>query len=105
MKNGKWAAVFGNRYNNTDAAGHASKTGQAVFFIVFLDGPGSGGRWVEGVHYIKIATGVGDTETPNGLATPAVVDVDGDFTADYLIAGDLRGNLWRLDVSHEQGPE
>ena len=92
MKNGQWAAVVGNGYNNAG-------TGQAVFFVLFLDGPGSGGRWIEGINYIKIATGVGDTTTPNGLATPAVVDVDGDFTADYLIAGDLRGNVWRIDVT------
>jgi hypothetical protein len=63
------------------------------------DGPGSGGRWVEGINYIKIDTGVGDTITPNSLATPAVVDVDSDFTADYLIAGDLRENMWRTNVT------
>jgi type IV pilus assembly protein PilY1 len=92
MKHGQWAAVVGHGYNNTG-------TGHAVFFVLFLDGPGLDGRWVEGVNYLKIDTDVGDTTTPNGLATPAVVDVDGDFTADYLIAGDLRGNLWRIDVT------
>jgi type IV pilus assembly protein PilY1 len=92
MHNGQWAAVVGNGYNNAG-------TGHAVFFVLFLDGPGAGGRWAEGVNYIKIDTGVGDTTTPNGLATPAVVDVDGDFTADYLVAGDLRGNMWRIDVT------
>ena len=70
-----------------------------MLFIVFLDGPGPGGKWVEGVHYIKIDTGVGDVGTPNGLATPTVVDVNGDLTADYIVAGDLRGNLWQLDVT------
>ena len=97
MQNGQWAAVVGNGYNNGWALYRAVEGG--VFFVLFLDGPGSGGRWVEGVNYIKIDTGVGDTTTPNGLATPAVVDVDGDFTADYLIAGDLRGNVWRIDVT------
>jgi len=92
MKHGQWAAVVGNGYNNMG-------TGHAVFFVLSLDGPGSGGRWVEGVNYVKINTGVGDTTTPNGMATPAVVDVDGDFIADYLIAGDLRGHLWRIDVT------
>ena len=103
MQNGKWAAVVGNGYNNADPnAGtdtHVSTNGRAMFFVLFLDGPGPGGVWIEGVNYIKIDTGVGDTTTPNGLATPAAVDIDADFTVDYLVAGDLRGNLWRIDVT------
>ncbi|MBM3225683.1 MAG: hypothetical protein FJZ47_18045, partial [Candidatus Tectomicrobia bacterium] len=101
MANGQWAAVFGSGYNNTEPDGHVSGTGRAVFFVVFLDGPDTGGRWVEGVNYIKIDTGVGDVANPNGLATPAVVDINGDFAADYLVAGDLRGNLWRVDVTSQ----
>jgi hypothetical protein len=34
MANGKWAAVFGNGYNNTEADGNASTTGHAVLYIV-----------------------------------------------------------------------
>lgn len=70
MKHSQWAEVVGNGYNNTG-------TGHAVFFVLFLDGPGSGGRWVEGVNYIMIDTGVGDTTIPNGLVTPAFVDGEG----------------------------
>ena len=103
MKNGQWAAIVGNGYNNADSnAGtdtHVSTNGRAMFFVLFLDGPGAGGVWVEGVNYIKIDTAVGDTTTPNGLAPPAAVDTDADFTVDYLVAGDLRGNLWRIDVT------
>lgn len=98
MANGKWAAVFGNGYNNTVADEHASTTGHGVLFIVFLNGPNRG-PWIEGEHYIKIDTGVGTVATPNGLATPAVIDVEGDLTADYIVAGDLEGNLWRFDVT------
>jgi type IV pilus assembly protein PilY1 len=36
---------------------------------------------------------------PNGLSTPAVVDVDGNGTADYAYAGDLRGNVWKFDLT------
>ncbi|QDD92072.1 pilus assembly protein PilY [Pseudomonas oryzihabitans] len=36
--------------------------------------------------------------TANGLATPTVLDVDGDLIADYAYAGDLHGNLWRFDL-------
>jgi len=99
MHNGKWAAVFGNGYNSTDADGHASSTGHAVLYIVFLDGPGSNGVWDRGTDYIKIDTGAGSTSTPNGLATASPVDVDGDGIVDYIYAGDLQGNMWKFDVN------
>ncbi len=101
MANGKWAAVFGNGYNNTEADGNVSSTGNAVLYIVFLDG-GLDGIWTADTDYIKIDTGVGETlttPTPNGLATPAAVDINGDFITDYIYAGDLRGNVWKFDVT------
>lgn len=100
MANDRWAAVFGNGYNNTVADGHVSSTGNAVLYIVFLDG-GVDGVWTANTDFIKIDTGVGETTaipTPNGLATPAPIDVDGDYKTDYIYAGDLRGNLWKFDV-------
>jgi type IV pilus assembly protein PilY1 len=33
---------------------------------------------------------------PNGLATPAVIDLNGDSIVDYAYAGDLFGNLWKF---------
>ncbi len=89
MNNNKWAIAFGNGYNNTDADGSVSTTGNAVLFIVYLDGSG----------YIKIDTGVGSTSDPNGLSSVFPVDVDGDFRVDYLYGGDLEGNLWKFDVA------
>ena len=97
MANDRWAAVFGNGYNNSVADGHTSTTGRAMLFIVFLDG-GANGTWQLGTDYIKIDTGVGSTVTPNGLATPTPVDIDGDITVEYVVAGDLQGNLWTFDV-------
>ena len=98
MQNGRWAAVFGNGYNNTEPDGAASTTGTAALYIVFLDG-GLDGTWTPGDDYIKIEVGCSPCDPPNGLATPAAVDVEGDFTADYIYAGDLRGNMYRFDVS------
>lgn len=97
MANGQWAAVFGNGYNNSVADGHASTTGHAVLYILFFE-KGLDGTWTPGTDYLKLDTGVGDPITPNGLATAAAVDFDGDFVVDYVYAGDLRGNLWRFDV-------
>jgi type IV pilus assembly protein PilY1 len=59
---------------------------------------GLDGVWTLGTDYIKLSTGVGDTLTPNGLATAAPIDLDGDFAVEYIYAGDLRGNIWRFDV-------
>ncbi|MEQ5836531.1 PilC/PilY family type IV pilus protein [Marinobacter sp. NFXS9] len=94
MANGKWAAVFGNGYNNTAADGHVSATGNAVLYIVDIE---------TGEIIRKLDTGAGladDAQNrPNGLATPKVVDLNGDDIADSIYAGDLQGNMWKFDVS------
>jgi len=41
---------------------------------------------------------VGSSGTPNGLATPAAIDIDSDNVVDYVYAGDLQGNMWKFDV-------
>jgi type IV pilus assembly protein PilY1 len=82
MQNDRWAAVFGNGYNNTGS-------GHAVLFIVDIE---------TGALIRKIDTLAGSPATPNGLATAAPVDVDGDRTVDYIYAGDLLGNLWKFNV-------
>jgi type IV pilus assembly protein PilY1 len=76
---------------------HVSTSGHAVLYIVFIDG-GVDGTWTPGTDFVKIDTGEGSPGTPNGLASPAPVDLDGDFVVEYIYAGDLRGNLWRFDV-------
>ncbi|MGD9983124.1 MAG: pilus assembly protein [Porticoccaceae bacterium] len=82
MHNGKWAAVLGNGYNSTN--------NRAVLLILDL---------VTGAVMRKIDTGVGTASQPNGLSTPIPVDVDGDRITDAIYAGDMRGNLWKFDVS------
>lgn len=90
MNDGTWAAVFGNGYNNTEADGNASSTGHAVLYIVDIE---------TGDILRKLDTQAGSTTTPNGLATPLLIDADGNFTADYIYAGDLQGNMWKFDVT------
>jgi len=97
MANGQWAAIFGNGYNNSEADGNASSTGHAALFILFIE-QGVDGTWTPTSDYIKIDTGVGSTATPNGLATPAPVDINGDSVVDFVYAGDLQGNLWKFDL-------
>ena len=95
LQNNRWVAIFGNGYNNTIPDGRQSTTGNAVLYIVDVE---------SGALLRKIDTRVGmaqdptGTARPNGLATPAVVDVDGDFNADYAVVGDLFGNMWKFDL-------
>ena len=96
MNNGKWAAIFGNGYNSTGNA--TGDDGEAQLFIVFLEG-GLDGAWTLGTDYIKISTEVGTLAALNGLSAPAVLDLDGNGTADRVYAGDLEGNMWVFDLS------
>ena len=47
---------------------------------------------------IRTPTGTGATAS-HGLTTPAVGDYGGDQVADVAFAGDLDGNVWRIDLS------
>jgi type IV pilus assembly protein PilY1 len=86
LYNGKWAAVFGNGYNST--------SGKAGLFIVDIR---------NGALIQYIDTGAGGVDAPNGLATVAPVDIDGDFKVDYVYGGDLLGNLWKFDLTGATG--
>ena len=78
-----WVLVFGSGYNNAD--------GQGYFFLV---NPRNG-RLLQ-----RIATGAGTLANPAGLAHVQSYILDRtDGTADAIYAGDLLGNLWRLDLT------
>jgi type IV pilus assembly protein PilY1 len=52
----------------------------------------------------KIGTEAGTADTPSGLGQgTAYIQQTEDFTADQFYAGDLRGNLWRFDLSVKKG--
>lgn len=91
MENGRWAAIVGNGYN-------ATGSGTSQLLILFLDGFNDG-VWTENTDYIFIDTGANVADAPNGMASPAVVDIDGNGAADRVYAGDLEGNLWAFDLS------
>lgn len=95
LNNGRWAAIFGNGYND-------SGRGTAQLFVLYLEG-GLDGAWTPGTDYLKIDTQAGSAADRNGLATPAVADLNGDGAADRVYAGDLQGNLWVFDLCNESG--
>ncbi len=82
-----WYVIFGNGYNNTEVDGYAG-TGDAVLYILNAD---------TGYLVKKIALNEPNGTSPNGLSELAPVDLDGDGTIDYVYAGDLKGNVWRID--------
>lgn len=95
LHNGKWAAIFGNGYNNTDSDGSASTSGNAVLYIVDVQT----GELIKKIDTSKGMTASANGTTPNGLSSPMAVDVDGDDVIDYIYAGDLQGNMWKFDVT------
>jgi type IV pilus assembly protein PilY1 len=80
-----WIVIFSNGYN--------SKNGKSVLFM--LDPIG-------GSIIKKIEAGSG---TDNGLSSPIAIDVDSDNTVDFIYAGDLKGNLWKFDLSDSNSSE
>jgi type IV pilus assembly protein PilY1 len=91
MADGTWAAIFGNGYNATESDGSASTDGNAKLFIVDVE---------TGELLKLIDTGAGVPGTPNGLATPLLIDSNADNVVDYIYAGDLLGNMWKFDVTN-----
>ena len=78
IKNGPWVAIFGNGFDST--------SGSASLFVVNLE---------DGVLLKKI---VADSGSGNGLGGVRVVrDSNKEIIGAY--AGDLKGNLWKFDIS------
>ena len=74
-----WVVITGNGYD--------SPNDKAVLFIL---NPKNGNVTK------KIPT---NDETENGLSTPVAVDVNYDRKVDFVYAGDLKGNLWKFDLT------
>ncbi|NMM09759.1 MAG: pilus assembly protein PilY [Polaromonas sp.] len=79
--NGMWGLVFGNGLNSTN--------GKAGIFIVTIDPTTAAQK----VYYLDTGT------TSNGITYVTPADLDGDHTVDYIYAGDVKGNVWRFDVT------
>lgn len=85
-----WFAAFGNGYNSTQTPTH----GQAALFLARLGKTGAG--WVQGSDFYRVVL---STDIDNGLSNPTIVDYDRDGFDDTIYAGDLQGNLWRINAS------
>ncbi len=82
LHSGEWAVVTGNGYD--------SASGRASLLLIDI---GTGDL----IHNIPVAED-GDNAVNNGLSSVRVADNNSDGIADYVYAGDLKGNLWRFDL-------
>ena len=98
---GNWGAVFGNGWCSTTDAANGNCTasgGPAGIYVMSIDQ--TSGR----PSFRFISTGESGTPNdPNGIAHVTPVDLDGDRIYDYAYAGDLKGNVWRFDLTDTQG--
>ncbi|HTV78969.1 MAG TPA: PilC/PilY family type IV pilus protein, partial [Steroidobacteraceae bacterium] len=84
LHDGRWAVIFGN--------GFGSASGDAGIFVMTVDSSGN-------KLFYYLSTGNTGSANNNGIAYVSSADLDGDHITDYLYAGDLRGNLWRFDLT------
>lgn len=94
LNNGRWAAVMGNGYN--------SKNQRPVLLIQYLDGDRSLHRIVATKN---TPAGSDKNTTHNGLSAPRLIDINGDGAPDIAYAGDLKGNLWKFDLTSSNPSE
>ncbi len=88
----KWLAIFGNGYNSDD--------GVARLFVLDIVAGEDG--WTAGDYTILTpdTTFAGpDGSVKNGMGVPRGIDLDENGTVDYVYAGDMRGNLYRFDLT------
>jgi type IV pilus assembly protein PilY1 len=75
-----WVVIFGNGYNSTN--------GNSVLYVIHPE---------TGALIRKLPAGTGPD---NGLSSPMAVDTSHDERIDFVYAGDLKGNLWKFDLTH-----
>lgn len=73
--------------------GYDSATGSAGLFILPLARPAA---WRPGTDYRWLAA---DNSGNNGLSAITPYDLDGNGSVDLVYAGDLKGNVWKFDLS------
>lgn len=83
LHNGDWAVIFGN--------GYGSASGDAGIFVMTID------QVTGNQTFYYFSTG--ETGKSDGIAYPSAADFDGDHITDFVYAGDLLGNVWRLNLT------
>lgn len=84
--------VFGNGYDTSNGTDNTDGEGHAILYV--LDA-------LTGTELKRFDTEIGTVTDCNGMSTPAPVDVELDGYVDYVYAGDLKGNMWKIDLRGE----
>lgn len=87
MNNDRWAVVLGNGYNSTNEA--------PVLLIQYLDGD----KALKKLSPCASTSAACSFKGSNGLASPQMIDLNGDDKVDIAYAGDLKGNVWKFNLS------
>jgi type IV pilus assembly protein PilY1 len=95
MHNGNWAVIFGNGLPVINTLGVLASSGDAGIFIMLVDSS----TGATSFRYLSTGAGGSTAATANGIAYVAAADLDGDRITDYVYAGDIKGNVWRFDVT------
>ena len=94
LNNNRWAVIIGNGYN--------SKNERPVLLIQYLDGSKELQKIVATGNQ-KLSTPINTTTDAdviaNGLSAPRLVDLNSDYKTDIVYAGDLKGNMWKFDLT------
>jgi type IV pilus assembly protein PilY1 len=87
--NGQWGFIFGNGVN--------SASGDAGIFVALLDK----NTGTPALLYFSAtnATRAAPNTPANGIVAVSAADLDGDHIVDYVYAGDIRGNVWKFDLT------
>lgn len=92
LNNNKWAVVLGNGYNSTNE--------RPVLLIQFVD-KGTGDMSLKTIPAAPLTSPKHSNAIENGLSAPRLVDINGDGRPDVAYAGDLKGNMWKFDLTSD----
>jgi type IV pilus assembly protein PilY1 len=90
MNDGDYAIISGNGQNSDD--------GEAGIYIMLID-PTTGAIRKTIRKTMFLGTQVGTTSAPDGIDYVSSAALNGNHFVDYLYAGDLQGNVWRVNVT------
>ena len=86
-----WAVLVPSGYNSTESDGNRG-SGRAYLYV--LD-PEDGSI----IEKIRVGSSSDNQGSPNGLSGITAVTVDDDINVEFVYAGDLKGRLWKFDLS------
>ena len=98
----KWYAVVASGVNNyaLDAYPNtASNSNPSIFLLDLEFKPMGSSGWVEGTNFWRIELPQTDTAIAKGLAGFSVTTNFNTSALESLYAGDMQGNVWKLDFS------